>query len=75
MRCIFSHGFYSIDDIQYPKPIREKEKNHANDSPKPQEECNWGNFAKGAVYALQSKGNSLSQVGIFPSVLYSHIHC
>lgn len=36
----------------------------ANDSSKIRDECNWGNYPRGALYALQRKGNHLSQVKI-----------
>lgn len=32
------------------------------DSSPPQEEWKWGNYARGAIYALQSKGNHLKTV-------------
>lgn len=32
------------------------------DSSTPQEECKWGNYARGAIYALQSRGNNLKTV-------------
>lgn len=52
---------FSIDEVQQPRPIRKKGEPHATDSPKLQEADNWGNFARGAVYALQSRGISLTQ--------------
>ncbi|KDP45831.1 hypothetical protein JCGZ_17438 [Jatropha curcas] len=52
---------FRIDEVQYPRPIRKKDENHATNSQKLQEDCNWGNFARGAVYALQSRGNSITQ--------------
>lgn len=52
---------FSIDEVQQPRPIRKKGEPHATDSPKLQEADNWGNFARGAVYALQSRGVSLTQ--------------
>jgi galacturonokinase len=53
---------YSVDEVQQPRPIRKKGESNATDSPKLQEAGNWGNFARGAVYALQSRGVSLTQV-------------
>ncbi|KAF7813930.1 galacturonokinase isoform X1 [Senna tora] len=41
--------------------IRNNTKNWAKDSSESEEECNWGRYARGAVYALQSRGNNLSQ--------------
>lgn len=29
---------------------------------KPNEECNWGSYARGALYALQKRGNTLTKV-------------
>uniref|UniRef100_A0A6M2F4U8 Galacturonokinase n=1 Tax=Populus davidiana TaxID=266767 RepID=A0A6M2F4U8_9ROSI len=52
---------FSVDEVQQPRPIRKKGEPHATDSPKLQEADNWGNFARGAVYALQSRGLSLTQ--------------
>lgn len=52
---------FSVDEVQQPRPIRKKGEPHATDSPKLQEADNWGNFARGAVYALQSRGISLTQ--------------
>lgn len=52
---------FSVDEVQQPRPIRKKGESHATDSPKLQEAGNWGNFARGAVYALQSRGISLTQ--------------
>ncbi|XP_057991936.1 galacturonokinase isoform X1 [Hevea brasiliensis] len=51
----------SVDEVQYPRPIRKNSENHASNSQKLQEDCNWGNFARGAVYALQSRGFSITQ--------------
>ncbi|KAG6769360.1 hypothetical protein POTOM_024991 [Populus tomentosa] len=50
-----------VDEVQQPRPIRKKGEPHATDSPKLQEADNWGNFARGAVYALQSRGISLTR--------------
>lgn len=52
---------FRVDEVQQPRPIRKKGEPHATDSPKLQEADNWGNFARGAVYALQSRGISLTQ--------------
>ncbi|WCJ34693.1 galacturonic acid kinase [Euphorbia peplus] len=52
---------FSVDEVQHPRPIRKKGLNDATDSPKAKEDSNWGNFARGAVYALQSRGNSITQ--------------
>ncbi|XP_065848027.1 galacturonokinase isoform X2 [Euphorbia lathyris] len=52
---------FSVDEVQHPRPIRKKSESNGTDSPKPQEDSNWGHFARGAVYALQSRGNSITQ--------------
>ncbi|TXG61132.1 hypothetical protein EZV62_012495 [Acer yangbiense] len=51
-----------VDEIQRPKhTVKENYSNHASESGKVEEECSWGNYARGALYALQSRGNNLSQ--------------
>ncbi|XP_009589433.1 galacturonokinase-like [Nicotiana tabacum] len=51
---------FRVDEVQLPKHISKKNGlNEQIDSSKPQEECKWGNYARGAIYALQSKGNHL----------------
>lgn len=53
---------FSIDEIHHPQhAIAKKNETDANDSSKISEECNWGNYPRGALYALQRKGNHLSQ--------------
>ncbi|KAK4775385.1 hypothetical protein SAY86_010320 [Trapa natans] len=53
---------FSVDEVQLPKHlIRASENNHTNCSSIPDEECSWGNYARGAQYALQHRGNDLSQ--------------
>lgn len=63
---------HRVDEVQLPKHISKKNGlNEQIDSSKPQEECKWGNYARGAIYALQSKGNHLKTVSkiSFPAVL------
>lgn len=51
-----------MDDIQLPRDNPKSfEKIHA-DHPAKKEECNWGSYARGALYALQRRGNHLKQV-------------
>ncbi|KAK0570622.1 hypothetical protein LWI29_004056 [Acer saccharum] len=51
-----------VDEIQQPKhTVKENYSNQASESGKVEEECSWGNYARGALYALQSRGNNLSQ--------------
>ncbi|XP_050226267.1 galacturonokinase [Mercurialis annua] len=40
---------FSVDQLQFPKPIIKKE------------DSNWGHFARGALYALQSRGHTITQ--------------
>ncbi|KAG5058709.1 hypothetical protein JHK86_013705 [Glycine max] len=47
---------FRVDEIQQPK-----DKSLDKDSSELQEQCNWGRYARGAVYALQSRGNNLSK--------------
>ncbi|XP_009801867.1 galacturonokinase isoform X1 [Nicotiana tabacum] len=51
---------FRVDEVQLPKHISKTNGlNEQIDSSKPQEECKWGNYARGAIYALQNKGNPL----------------
>ncbi|KAJ4709189.1 Galacturonokinase [Melia azedarach] len=53
---------FRVDEIQQPKDNGKKDASiHANGSAKQQEECKWGNYARGALYALQRRGNHLAQ--------------
>ncbi|OWM86914.1 hypothetical protein CDL15_Pgr015950 [Punica granatum] len=53
---------FRVDEIRRPKNSREaSRKNHVNYSSTAKEEWCWGNYARGAQYALQSRGNVLSQ--------------
>lgn len=55
--------FCSVDDIQEPKGSPQKNGNiYAYGSSELEEECHWGNYVRGAVYALRSRGNQLYQV-------------
>ncbi|KAM7481024.1 hypothetical protein LguiB_005607 [Lonicera macranthoides] len=47
---------FRVDEIQIPSHIAK-----SNNSSNIQEEGSWGSYARGAVYALQSKGNCLMQ--------------
>ncbi|CAA0818721.1 Galacturonokinase [Striga hermonthica] len=46
---------FSVNEEQLPKSAAK-----LNDSSS-QEECSWGSYARGALYALQKKGNSIKQ--------------
>ncbi|KAL2342617.1 hypothetical protein Fmac_003902 [Flemingia macrophylla] len=53
---------FRVDEIQQPKHISNtKDKSLDEVSSGLQEQCNWGRYARGAVYALQSRGNNLSK--------------
>ncbi|KAJ4959263.1 hypothetical protein NE237_026374 [Protea cynaroides] len=53
---------FRVDEVQYPRhAIRKSDNIHANDSSQVQEECNWGIYARGALYALQITGNHLTR--------------
>ncbi|XP_028790070.1 galacturonokinase-like [Neltuma alba] len=52
---------FRVDEVQQPRqPLQNNNVNQTKDSSQ-QEECEWGRYARGAVYALQSRGNNLSQ--------------
>ncbi|KAL8145835.1 hypothetical protein AgCh_003838 [Apium graveolens] len=52
---------FRVDDIQLPRDNPNSFDNiHADHSAK-KEECNWGSYARGALYALQRRGNHLKQ--------------
>ncbi|OVA19263.1 GHMP kinase N-terminal domain [Macleaya cordata] len=53
---------FRIDEIQHPRPgNRKNDKDPAKDLSKIHEECDWGNYARGALYALKRGGNHLKQ--------------
>ncbi|KAL5769112.1 hypothetical protein ACOSP7_015670 [Xanthoceras sorbifolium] len=53
---------FRVDEIQRPRhTVKENNSKHASDFGKMKEDCSWGNYAKGAHYALQSRGNNLAQ--------------
>lgn len=65
-----SYWFYRVDEVQCPRK-------NANDGSEIEidEESDWGSYARGALYALQSGQNSLVQVRdmslmTFFSILY-----
>ncbi|KAJ9689233.1 hypothetical protein PVL29_014747 [Vitis rotundifolia] len=56
---------FRVDEIQHPRHSALKNnKIITNGSSKSKEECDWGRYARGALYALQSRENYLSQTGI-----------
>ncbi|MCL7030482.1 hypothetical protein MKW94_000424, partial [Papaver nudicaule] len=53
---------FRIDEMQHPRPVNCKNvKDCTNNGPTVHEECQWGNYASGALYALQRAGNHLKQ--------------
>lgn len=53
---------FSVDEEQLPQNSAELENSGAlKRSSSSQEECNWGNYARGALYALQKRGNHLKK--------------
>ncbi|KAA8535719.1 hypothetical protein F0562_030718 [Nyssa sinensis] len=53
---------FRVDEIQVPRQaVKSNDKIQANDSSQLQEECKWGSYAKGGLYALQSRGNHLTR--------------
>ncbi|KAJ1438025.1 Ribosomal protein S5 domain 2-type fold, subgroup [Sesbania bispinosa] len=53
---------FRVDEIQEPRQTtKTKNENSGKDSSELQEQCNWGRYARGAVYALQSRGHNLSK--------------
>ncbi|KAE9607612.1 putative galacturonokinase [Lupinus albus] len=53
---------FRVDEIQKPRQTTMiKKENGTKDSSELKEQCCWGSYARGAVYALQSKGNNLSK--------------
>ncbi|KAI3845783.1 hypothetical protein MKW98_016542 [Papaver atlanticum] len=53
---------FRIDEMQHPRPVNCKNgEDHTNNGSTIHEECQWGNYARGASYALQRAGNLLKQ--------------
>ncbi|KAG2667911.1 hypothetical protein I3760_15G136200 [Carya illinoinensis] len=53
---------FRVDETQNPRQIiQQNGVVHSNDSSSLKEECGWGNYARGAVYSLKSRGNELPQ--------------
>lgn len=57
---------YRVDEEQLPMNAAKLNKSgQVKGSSIAQEECSWGNYARGAIYALQKTGNHLKQVYFF----------
>ncbi|XP_052182659.1 galacturonokinase isoform X2 [Diospyros lotus] len=53
---------FSVDEFQHPRhTVIGSNQVNGSGSSKVDEECSWGNYARGALYALQSRGNHLTQ--------------
>ncbi|GAB4853540.1 hypothetical protein Ancab_017731 [Ancistrocladus abbreviatus] len=53
---------FRVDEMQWPKHLEKaNDMTNAEYSTALEEECSWGRYARGAVYALQSRGNNLEQ--------------
>lgn len=53
---------FRVDEPQHPRhTVGLNGEVLANDSSRLQEECNWGNYARGALYALNSRGKKVTQ--------------
>lgn len=52
---------FRIDEVQLPKFANGLSEHQIKDSSKSEEEWNWGSYARGALYALQKKGNSVTK--------------
>lgn len=53
---------FRVDETQHPlEIIKKKEKIDKYNSTQSLEECKWGRYARGALYALQSRGNHVVQ--------------
>ncbi|XP_059290459.1 galacturonokinase isoform X2 [Lycium ferocissimum] len=53
---------FRVDEVQLPKHMTNTNGlNEQMELSKPLEECKWGNYARGALYALQSRGNHLEK--------------
>ncbi|MED6157610.1 hypothetical protein PIB30_024927 [Stylosanthes scabra] len=52
---------FRVDEIQQPTQTTTENGNARKDSSELQEQCKWGRYARGAIYALQSRGHKLSK--------------
>ncbi|KAI9118794.1 hypothetical protein K1719_010239 [Acacia pycnantha] len=52
---------FRVDEVQQPRQSIQNNNVNGTKDYSQQEECEWGRYARGAVYALQSRGNNLSQ--------------
>lgn len=61
---IWCYWFNRVSETQHPiQTIKKNGEIGKNNSTQLPEESNWGCYARGALYALQSRGNHLVQVG------------
>ncbi|KAL6575275.1 hypothetical protein OROMI_012560 [Orobanche minor] len=53
---------FSVDEEQVPSNAAKlNDSSHVKSYCSSQEECSWGNYARGALYALQKRGNDIKQ--------------
>ncbi|KAI9105139.1 hypothetical protein K1719_022855 [Acacia pycnantha] len=65
---------FRVDEVQQPRQSIQNNNVNGTKDYSQQEECEWGRYARGAVYALQSRGNNLSQVRKYALVVYIVVH-
>ncbi|KAI9075255.1 hypothetical protein K1719_042796 [Acacia pycnantha] len=53
---------FRVDEVQQPRQSIQNNNVNGTKDYSQQEECEWGRYFRGAVYAIQSRGNNLSQV-------------
>lgn len=66
-----------VNEIQQPRlNTKTKQENSTKDSSELQlqEQCIWGRYARGAVYALQSRGHNLSKVRDNAMTVHLSVH-
>ncbi|KAI9120024.1 hypothetical protein K1719_008993 [Acacia pycnantha] len=65
---------YQVDEVQQPRQSIQNNNVNGTKDYSQQEECEWGRYFRGAVYAIQSRGNNLSQVRKYALVVYIVVH-
>lgn len=63
-----------VDEDQQPRQYIQNNNMNGTKDYSQKEECEWGRYARGAVFALRSRGNSLSQVRKYVLAVYSVVH-
>ncbi|KAI9116773.1 hypothetical protein K1719_012139 [Acacia pycnantha] len=65
---------FRVDEVQQPRQSIQNNNVNGTKDYSQQEECEWGRYFRGAVYAIQSRGNNLSQVRKYALVVYIVVH-